>query len=192
MVTKRDSLQNTKHSKSGVVFSKINLVSTTKQSRSKNLRQVINLEEIKSLNLKLQNFKGNPLRDYILISKIKDVVQKVQRMIAEVVLKDNLNYRKQNKKVEITPLFNNHLKIVLKDLVYSKAFRILAIYNVRSNKGSTTPGVDNIKFYKEKVIKFTYTGSKITVEGENDIGFKYKEFTAKAKEVFTKYKMASK
>lgn len=152
----------------------------------------MNLEGIKNLNLELQNFKGNPLRDYILLTKIKDVVQKVQRMIAEVVLKDNLNYRKQKKKAEITPLFNNDLKIVLKDLVYSTTFRILAIYNVRSNKGSTTPGVDNIKFYKEKAIKLTYTGSKIAVEGENNTGAKYKEFTAKAKEVFTKYKMGSK
>jgi hypothetical protein len=113
-------------------------------------------------------------------------------MIAEVVLKDNLNYIKQNKKAEIMPLFNNYLKIVLKDLVYSRTFRVLAIHNVKSNKGSTTPGVDGIKFYKEKAIKLTYTGFKIAIEGENNIGVKYKEFTAKAKEVFTKYKMGSK
>ena len=92
MVTKRYFSQNRNHLKFSVVFRKINRVSTTKQSCSKNPWQVINLGEIKNFNLELQNFKGNPLRNYILLTKTKDVVQKVQSVIAKVVLKNNLNY----------------------------------------------------------------------------------------------------
>ena len=95
----------------------------------------------------------------------------------EILLPRDQVYIKENKKAEIMPLFNNYLKIILKNLVYSRTFRVLAIHNVKSNKGSATPGVDDIKFYKEKAIRLTYTGSKISIEGESNIGVKYEEFT---------------
>jgi hypothetical protein len=127
MVIKRDFSQNAKDSKLGVVSSKINLVSTLK-----NLRQPIIFEELKSLDVELQNFKGNPTRDFTLLDNIKNVVQKAQRMAAEVVLEDNVGYKKQDKKAEIKPFFSYYLRTILKDLTYSRTFRILALYNVRS------------------------------------------------------------